>query len=229
MLYLIMLRNCFIVIFLLCLFSPIHATTIYRYVDEQGVIHFTDVMPDRYKVTVIRKKEGKKASPASYYSMAYLKGLADRIARKYSIEPGLVKSVIEKESRWNPYAVSRSGAMGLMQLMPKTARLLGVKNPFDPEENVGAGVRYLKRLIDYFGDIKRALAAYNAGPTTVKRFGGIPPFSETRGYVKEIMYNYTGTGYTSQRSRERIYKIVLSDGTIMFTNSPVYLKNLSSF
>ncbi len=222
-----MLRFCFTIIILFFLAAAADATTIYRYVDENGVVHFTDVVPGRYKARIITGPKKTTPSGSNYYSLSYLKRLAEEAAHRYSLDPELVKRVIQKESRWNPYAVSKSGAMGLMQLMPKTARILGVRNPFDPEENINAGVRYLKNLIDYFGDVKKALAAYNAGPTSVRRFGGIPPFEETRGYVREIMYNYKGKG--TKRHRERIYKIVLSDGTIMFTNSPVYLKGKSSF
>jgi len=115
----------------------------------------------------------------------------EQAAARHHVDPTLVRAVIKVESNFNPYAISRKGAMGLMQLMPQTARQLNVSNPFDPEENVDAGVRHLKQLMDnYGGDIKLTLAAYNAGQTAVERSAGIPHFRETRNYVKRITQLY---------------------------------------
>jgi soluble lytic murein transglycosylase-like protein len=112
-----------------------------------------------------------------------------------------VRAVIKVESNFNPNAVSRKGAMGLMQLMPQTARLLNVSNPFDPEQNVDAGVRQLKQLMEnYGGDVKLTLAAYNAGPGAVARSAGVPHYAETRQYVKRItQLYYGGTDSTEDR------------------------------
>jgi soluble lytic murein transglycosylase-like protein len=117
----------------------------------------------------------------------------DEAAARHNVDPSLVRAVIKVESNFNPNAVSRKGAMGLMQLMPQTARQLNVSNPFDPQQNVDAGVRHLKKLIEsYGGDIKLSLAAYNAGAGAVARSAGVPRIAETRNYVKRITQLYYG-------------------------------------
>jgi hypothetical protein len=119
----------------------------------------------------------------------------DEAAARHNVDPSLVRALIKVESNFNPNAVSRKGAMGLMQLMPQTARQLNVTNPFDPEQNVDAGVRHLKQLMESFGgDVKLSLAAYNAGAGAVSRSGGVPHFAETRNYVRRITGLYYGGG-----------------------------------
>lgn len=117
-----------------------------------------------------------------------LRALAAQIADKYGLDPALFESLIEQESSFNPRAVSAAGAMGLTQLMPKTAQGLGVTDPYDPVQSLNGGAKYLAQMLKEFGgDPKLALAAYNAGPGAVKRYGGIPPFSETQDYVRKIL------------------------------------------
>jgi soluble lytic murein transglycosylase-like protein len=116
----------------------------------------------------------------------------DQAAARHNVDPSLVRSVVKVESNFNPNAVSRTGAMGLMQLMPATARSLNVSNPFDPQQNIDAGVRHLRKLLDsYNGDVRLSLAAYNAGAGAVARSAGVPHFRETQNYVRRItsMYN----------------------------------------
>lgn len=127
------------------------------------------------------------------FTAEQLDAAIEKAAAAHNVDPNLVRAVVKVESNFNPNAVSRKGAMGLMQLMPQTARQLKVTNPFDPEQNVDAGVRHLKQLMEsYGGDVKLSLAAYNAGQGSVARSGGIPRFAETRNYVKRITNLYFG-------------------------------------
>ncbi|MGC2645634.1 MAG: lytic transglycosylase domain-containing protein [Candidatus Sulfotelmatobacter sp.] len=122
----------------------------------------------------------------------------EEAAARHNVDPNLVRAVVKVESNFNPNAVSRKGAMGLMQLMPSTARQLKVNNPFDPEQNVDAGVRHLKQLLEsYGGDIKLTLAAYNAGAGAVARSSGVPRYAETQNYVRRITNLYYGRSASS--------------------------------
>lgn len=144
-----------------------------------------------YKIIMSEKSEDNSKhqsdkiytnDPKSYHH------IISRKSEKYNVESSLVYAVIEVESTWNPKATSKKGAKGLMQLMPSTAKDMNVINPFDPEENIDGGTRYLRLLLDRFdGDLNLALAAYNSGPTTVRRFKGIPPIKETKQYVKKVL------------------------------------------
>jgi soluble lytic murein transglycosylase-like protein len=116
--------------------------------------------------------------------------LIKRTADRYQVDHALVKAVVAAESNFEPRAVSSAGAMGLMQIMPDTARELGVRAPFKPSDNLSGGVRYLRSMLDRYQDVAHALAAYNAGPHVVDRYGSIPPYPETEAYVKRVLAYY---------------------------------------
>jgi soluble lytic murein transglycosylase-like protein len=130
-------------------------------------------------------------APVTTYTSKQIDDAIDVAAQRHNVDPNLVRAVVKVESDFNPHAVSRKGAMGLMQLMPVTARQLNVTNPFDPQQNVDAGVRHLKRLLqDFGGNVPLSLAAYNAGENAVRRQSGIPSYAETRSYVRRITQLY---------------------------------------
>ena len=140
-------------------------------------------------------------------------------ANRYGIPEHLVTAVIRAESGFNPRAVSRKGAQGLMQLMPSTASVLGVRNSFDPRENIDGGVRHLRGLLDRFpGNLPFAIAAYNAGEKAVTAYGGIPPYPETQDYVVRVLRYYGMEGIDMPQTR--VYQTIARDGTITYTNIP---------
>ena len=139
---------------------------------------------------ILNAKVENKTNPTNV-SRAEIDNLITKYADKNGLDEDFVKAVINQESGFNPNATSHCGAMGLMQLMPSTAQGLGVTNAYDAEQNIEGGTKYLKGLMDRFGNDKQlALAAYNAGPNAVKKYGGIPPYAETQNYVKKVLSKY---------------------------------------
>ena len=167
--------------------------TLYRYVDARGVIHFSNVPPnDLYRAVEPRTRGLQRSKRSQPPRETRYDPIIVSAAREQGVEPALVKAVIAAESNFNPLAVSKKGAQGLMQLMPRTAESLGVDDAFEPRDNVGGGTRYLRVMLDRYGDVSRALAAYNAGPKAVDRYRGIPPYRETRDYVARVLTYYRG-------------------------------------
>ncbi len=155
------------------------------------------------------------------WSRGDLRGLVAEVSAEHGVDPELVDCVVRMESGYNPRAVSHKGAMGLMQLMPGTARRHGVNDPFDPADNVRGGVRELARLIElYAGNLALALAAYNAGEAAVAKYGGVPPYRETRSYVVNILSMYTGKPYQmgSRSARSTVRMVQGSGGQTVITN-----------
>jgi len=160
---------------------------------------------------------------APRYPKEGLDRIINQTAERHRVDPALVRAVVEAESSWNPFAVSRKGAMGLMQLIPRTEERFGVAHVFNPQENLEGGVRYLRALLErYNGDLNRSLAAYNAGEHAVDRSGGVPNYPETRHYVQKVTDSYFRPG--SGRLRDwwnaprPIYRATDERGRLVFTN-----------
>jgi len=176
-------------------FSPSSFADIYRYKDERGVWHFSNVKNDSRFRLFMRTPSYNK--PVKQYIRDYEEVIA-KASKRFRVEPSLIKAVIKAESDFDKAAVSHKGAQGLMQLMPETAYEMEVRNAFDPEENIVGGTRYLSLMLDRFkNDVQMALAAYNAGPEKVEEHRGIPPFPETRNFVERVMRYYGQYGTAS--------------------------------
>jgi soluble lytic murein transglycosylase-like protein len=204
---------CIVVAFLATLHAVSAQADVYAWRDASGRLVLSDRPTGKAANGVSYAVSGNDAirttrpdAVAAHVDRAELHAIADRHAKAHDISPDLVRALIQVESAWNPRAVSPVGAMGLMQLMPATAAELGVVNPFDPRQNIRAGVTYLRWLLDrYDGNAELALAAYNAGPGAVDRYGRkVPPYRETRAYVRKIK-SVTEVRVGPQRV---IYKIV---------------------
>jgi len=209
---------------------------IYRYVDENGTIHFTDskiklnqtpyirvkpVVKLTKKNTSVKRKYSKTGSYADYRDDIY------KLAIEEDMEPRFIRSVIKAESAFDRFAISSAGAVGLMQLMPATAKYYGVKNPFIAEDNIRGGTRYLKYLLEkYNGNKELALAAYNAGEDAVEKYSGIPPYPETIGFIKRVMDSYyerPAKVRSNVPGKVRIYRHIDDNGVLQITDTPIFI------
>ena len=211
------------------------ASEIYRFVDDEGVLHFTNVPTDpRFQRISPRDGRGSRGAPdGSSIRLDHdtLNRLIGSAARRYGVEGELIKAVIKAESAFDPYAISRAGALGLMQLLPTTAQRLNVHDPFDPEDNIHGGVRYLRALLDRFEwNLPLALAAYNAGALRVEAAGGVPRIAETRRYIKKVLTYYHDYRQETDGQRELtigqrpsrpIYRLTSPTGITILTNNPI--------
>ncbi len=208
--------------------------SIQRYVDESGRVVFTNLGTDRTAVAAAPNpllQAAAKAVAASADREELYAALIEEAAGRHKVSPDLVKAMIRVESNFNPDAISNKGCKGLMQLLPDTAKRFGVKDIFDPTQNLEGGIKYLRFLLDYFkNDLSLALAGYNAGENAVTRYKGIPPYPETKDYVKKVttLYQPPADGLMGDdlsadaepRISRRIYRVVQPDGRILFTNTP---------
>ena len=195
--------------------------------DEHGHETYINTGPptDRFSYWNRKNSRGKGGAVPSL-PPPEINHLVEKTAGRFQIDPKLVQAIIEVESEYNPKAVSRKGAMGLMQLVPSTANRFGVSDPFDPRQNIEGGVSYLKYLLSlYGGDIALSLAAYNAGEHAVERFGGVPSFRETESYIRKVKTRYQfGPAKTLAKPNPKeprkfpIVRYVDAQGVVHFTN-----------
>ncbi len=191
-------------------FSSSSHADIYKYIDEDGVIHLTNISKGAHYKKIISENVSHKRAGYDHI----IRSASD----KYDIEPSLIKALITVESNWDAAAVSKKGAIGLMQLMPGTAADMQILNPYDPGQNIEAGTKYLRFLLDRFkGNLDLALAAYNAGPTTVEKSGGVPDIAETRKYIRKVLSMHSKR---HTKPTTAVYTIVNDNGTILFTDNP---------
>jgi hypothetical protein len=227
---------------------------VFKYVAKDGTIHFTDSSASsRYSsyrvprhvaysvsgpvtgsagVSELSRNGGRKKMPkrsTQRIDRAGISSLIKKYSNKNGLDESFVTGIVNAESAFDPNAVSHAGAMGLMQLMPSTAVWLGLSDPFNPEENIRAGTRYIKELMQkYSGDKVLALAAYNAGEDVVAKYSGVPPYPETVGYIDKVLaYSYSyeharGISQPQERARvyKKIYRYVDGNGNILLTDTP---------
>jgi len=185
-------------------------TRLYTGTDNTSYIDIPTVEIDHYEADLT-----PVSAPApAVTSTASIQDVVHGSSARYRLDPDLVNSVIRAESGFNPHAVSRKGAQGLMQLMPQTASTLGVTNPLDPQANVDGGTRYLRELLEHYNfDLIKALAAYNAGPLRVQQYGGVPPYSETHAYVARVIRDFNQKKLAEQKQAHKTAPVTQSSRT----------------
>jgi hypothetical protein len=214
--------RCLISVFFILFSTTCYGDRLYSYVDEAGVRVLTNIGATRSEPLPKLETAGRVRPSRSDLYLPYIQESATR----HNVDVELIKAVIAVESNFMPDAVSPKNCKGLMQLHPDTAKRFGVRDIFDPSQNIEGGVKYLRFLMDFFSnDMTRVLAAYNAGENAVVRHKGVPPYRETQDYVRKIgqLYDLTGkpaeNGRSMARSR-RIHRIELPDGRVLLANDP---------
>lgn len=228
----IVLRVCVVSLMLWIGMTTSGDAELYKYM-QGGVVHYTNSPPSDTTYTVLKGPSttgpfpsGKKKTSAKQSPLAGKvphSQLIYKIASAYQMNPELIKAIVKIESNYNHRAVSPKGAQGLMQLMPGTAKRFGVKDSFDPEENITGGVKYLQYLFNEFGkqNLDLVLAGYNAGEKAVRKYGNkIPPYAETQQYVKKVKALYFAHSKYRSTTVNSIYKYVDKNGVVAFTNIP---------
>ncbi len=176
-------------ILLVCILPSFHA-----YVNSSSIITNTSIVDTKNAQAVEVTVKAEDTGPSPLYGLQgerALHPIIERVANNYEVDPALIKAIVMAESSYNSMAISKRGARGLMQLMPSTAEALGVEDSFNPEHNIIGGVKYVKRLLNrYDGNVKLALAAYNAGSSKVRKYNGIPPYKATRIYIAKVIEYY---------------------------------------
>ena len=202
---------------------PVQAE-LYYYKDQRGAWHFTNVPDDtRYQnISGLKIEKTRKKGPSAGFND--FREFIEHSAKKYQVDPLLIRALIKVESNYDPYAVSDSGAQGLMQLMPGTALWMEVSDPFNPEDNIEGGVKYFKRLLSIFNNqLIPSIAAYHAGENSViKSNNQIPPIEATQRYVRKVIvqyYLFHGIKETSSKAN-KIYRVETPEGGVVFTNHP---------
>jgi soluble lytic murein transglycosylase-like protein len=199
---------------LLCCCTAVQAQ-VFHYQGPDGRLYFTNVpLPSAATPTVVTRPT---LSATRLVTQVPVLPLIHRLSQQYSIDPRLVQAIIMVESNFDPHAVSRAGAQGLMQLMPDTAARYRVENPFDPQANLEGGIRYLRDLLLMFpSDLRHVLAAYNAGEGVVQQYGGMPPYPETQRYVERVLALY---GASTPPAQGKIYRYRTVSGSILLTDT----------
>lgn len=194
----------------------------YRLIDRDGVVHLTNAPTDpRYRGLPVVSGTSTGWLRMTETSQHQYAAEIREISSRHGVDPRLVESVIRAESAFNPTAVSRTGARGLMQLMPKTAVMLGVRDSFNPRENIEGGVRHLRYLLDrYPGNVSLAVAAYNAGENAVDAHRGIPPYAETQQYVQRVLHGGAWSGRSVGSLPKSVYRYSGPNGSVTYSNLP---------
>jgi soluble lytic murein transglycosylase-like protein len=210
------MRKVVLVVLLVLFSSRLLAGGLYYYVDEKGVYHFSDTRQgDRFNKMIIWPSTGNQSIKTNL--TINFDEYITQACYTYDVDADLVRAMIKVESNYNPNAVSNKGAQGLMQIMPTTAQQIRLIDPFHPRDNIFAGVGYFRALLDrYNGNERWALAAYNAGPGAVDKYGGVPPYTETINYVKRVMdlrNRYGGGDYKPDSRRYRSRVVIISERT----------------